>query len=80
MTTHPSSSSSSLLPPSLLILRGQWYEFISLGLPGTVMLCSEWWAFEFLTIMATFLGTAAVDAETIVLQICSLSFMIPLGR
>jgi len=57
----------------------QWYEFISLGLPGTVMLCSEWWAFEFLTIMATFLGTAAVDAETIILQICSLAFMMPLG-
>ena len=43
------------------------------------MLCSEWWAFEFLVVMATFLGTAAVDAETIILQICSLSFMIPLG-
>ena len=43
------------------------------------MLCSEWWAFEFLVVMATFLGTAAVDAETIVFKISQLSFMIALG-
>lgn len=23
-----------------------WYNFIALGIPATVMLCSEWWAFE----------------------------------
>mmetsp|Transcript_26160 Transcript_26160/g.44103 ORF Transcript_26160/g.44103 Transcript_26160/m.44103 type:complete len:479 (+) Transcript_26160:70-1506(+) len=56
-----------------------WSEFISLGLPGTVMLCSEWWAFECLTIFSTFLGTAQVAAQTIIMQIASLAFMIPLG-
>mgnify|MGYP000430374983 CR=1 FL=1 len=50
-----------------------------LGLPGTVMLCSEWWAFEFLMLMATFLGTHEVAAQAIILQISSISFMVPLG-
>ncbi|KAJ1437173.1 mate-domain-containing protein [Ochromonadaceae sp. CCMP2298] len=41
----------------------RWGEFCSLGLPGTVMLCSEWWAFEFLTIFASLLGTANLAAQ-----------------
>lgn len=44
--------------------------FILLGLPGTVMLCSEWWAFEFLMLLATFLGTAQVAAQAIILLNC----------
>lgn len=57
----------------------QWWEFIQLGLPGTVMLCSEWWAYEILTIFASVLGTAQVAAQTIIMQTASLAFMIPLG-
>ena len=33
-------------------------QFITLGIPGTLMLCSEWWAYEFLTIFAGMLGTS----------------------
>jgi MATE family multidrug resistance protein len=57
----------------------EWPQFIKLGLPGTVMLCSEWWAFEFLMLLATFLGTPQVAAQAIMLQISSISFMVPLG-
>jgi MATE family multidrug resistance protein len=57
----------------------EWPQFIMLGLPGTVMLCSEWWAFEFLMLLATFLGTAQVAAQAIILQISSIAFMVPLG-
>lgn len=56
-----------------------WSEFITLGLPGTVMLCSEWWAYEILTIFASLLGTAEVAAQTIMLQTVTLAFMISLG-
>ncbi len=56
-----------------------WKEFINLGLPGTVMLCSEWWAYEVLSIFASLLGTAQVAAQTIILQTASLAFMVPLG-
>jgi MATE family multidrug resistance protein len=56
-----------------------WKEFFMLGLPGTVMLCSEWWAYEVLAVFASLLGTTQVAAQTIILQTASLAFMIPLG-
>jgi MATE family multidrug resistance protein len=54
-------------------------EFFSLGVPGLIMLCAEWWAFELLTVLASWLGAEAVAAETIIMQIASLAFMLPLG-
>jgi MATE family multidrug resistance protein len=56
-----------------------WGEFISLGLPGTIMLCSEWWAYEVLVLFASILGTEEVAAQSIILQAASLAFMIPCG-
>jgi multidrug resistance protein, MATE family len=56
-----------------------WWEFIELGLPGCAMLCSEWWAFEILCIFASRLGSNEVAAQTIIGQLSSLSYMIPLG-
>ena len=54
-------------------------RFFELGLPGTAMLCSEWWAYEILTIFAGRLGTNEVSAETIIMQLAALAFMFPLG-
>jgi len=54
-------------------------EFVNLGVPGTLMLCSEWWAYEILTIFAGRLGTNEVAAETIIMQLAALAFMLPLG-
>lgn len=68
----------TLTPPDRAALTN-WKEFISLGLPGTVMLCSEWWAYEVLGIFAALLGSVEVVAQTIIIQTASLAFMIPLG-
>ena len=68
----------TLQPLNKAALSG-WGEYISLGLPGTVMLCSEWWAYEILSVFASLLGTAQVAAQTIILQTATLVFMIPLG-
>lgn len=43
------------------------------------MLCSEWWAYEILTIFASILGVEHVAAQSIILQTASLAFMLPLG-
>jgi MATE family multidrug resistance protein len=56
-----------------------WKEFFMLGLPGTIMLCSEWWAYEILAVFASILGTTEVASQTIILQTASLAFMVPLG-
>lgn len=56
-----------------------WGPFFGLGIPGCVMICAEWWAYEILTVFASVLGPDAVDSQTIVLQISVLVFMLPYG-
>lgn len=54
-------------------------EFYALALPGLCMLVAEWWAFEVLTVFASQLGAHQVSSQTIIMQIASLAFMVPLG-
>ena len=54
-------------------------HFVALGLPGCLMLCAEWWAFELLGLLASFISTEAISAQSIILQVSSLAFMIPEG-
>lgn len=54
-------------------------EFVGLGLPGMIMLLSEWWAYEVLSIFAGLLGTPEVSAQTIILSTAALAYMFPLG-
>ena len=44
-----------------------------------MMLCSEWWAFEIIAVMAGIIGVQALAANTIYVQIFATIFMIPLG-
>ena len=55
------------------------YEFFELGLPGMLMLLSEWWSYEILSIFAGLLGTPEVAAQTIILSTAALAYMVPLG-
>ncbi|CAK9249953.1 unnamed protein product [Sphagnum jensenii] len=43
------------------------------------MVCSEWWAYEILTLLASQLGTYEVAAQTIIIQTASLTYMVPMG-
>ncbi|CAM9280269.1 unnamed protein product, partial [Ectocarpus fasciculatus] len=54
-------------------------EFVVLGVPGMLMLCSEWWAYEALTLFASQISPEAVASQTIVIQCASLAYMVPLG-
>lgn len=61
--------------------------FWSLGIPGVAMICSEWWAFEVVALMAGLIGekytltitSRHLAAQSIVLNTGSLCFMVPLG-
>ncbi|KAJ3217419.1 hypothetical protein HDU67_008002 [Dinochytrium kinnereticum] len=59
-------------------LRKIW-GFIKLGTPGIAMTASEWWAFEVVALASGLLGESYLAAQTIVLNTCSLTYMIPLG-
>jgi multidrug resistance protein, MATE family len=54
-------------------------KFLKLGIPGIAMICSEWWAFEIVALAAGLLGEKILAAQTVILNTCSLTFMVPLG-
>ncbi|KAI8899252.1 mate-domain-containing protein [Globomyces pollinis-pini] len=55
------------------------WEIIILGVPGVIMIASEWLAYEAVALAAGILGDKVLAAQTVVLNTCTLSFMIPLG-
>ncbi|KAI9148598.1 ethionine resistance protein [Blastocladiella emersonii ATCC 22665] len=56
-----------------------WRQFLKLGLPGLVMVCSEWWLFEVVALVAGSLGSETLAAQSILLNSCSLLYMVFLG-
>ena len=59
-------------------LRG-WGTFLSLGLPGCIMVCAEWWACELLTLAAGWIGTTELATQTILGNTTAMVFSIPLS-
>ena len=66
----------TLQPPHRDALAGI-PEFISLGVPGCVMICAEWWAYELLLVFASSLGSEAVTAQSLIFQLSNMTYMIP---
>ncbi|KAK3814063.1 MAG: mate-domain-containing protein [Benniella sp.] len=56
-----------------------WHGFLKLAIPGVMMVCTEWWAFEVVSLAASYLGTIALAAQSIVVQTSSLLYTIPFG-
>ncbi|CAM9560169.1 unnamed protein product, partial [Ectocarpus fasciculatus] len=56
---------------------GKIWEFVKLGTPGMIMICSEWWAYEILTLFASQISAAAVTAQTLLFNLGNLSYMTP---
>jgi MATE family, multidrug efflux pump len=54
-------------------------EVLSFGTPVGVQLSLEIWAFETATLLAGHMGELTIAAHTIVLNVASISFMVPLG-
>lgn len=61
------------------IRRVELWAVLAIGLPIGIQLGLEIWAFQISTLMAGRLGAAELAAGTIVLNLASLSFMMPLG-
>ncbi|MBK7830357.1 MATE family efflux transporter [Nannocystis sp.] len=54
-------------------------QIARLGLPVGLQLGLEMWAFQVATLMAGWLGKAELAAHTVVLNLASMAFMLPLG-
>ncbi|KAJ1833126.1 ethionine resistance protein [Coemansia sp. RSA 2706] len=51
--------------------------FYKLGIPAVVTTCGEWWAYEALSLLASFFGAEQLAAQAIIINIVSLSSQIP---
>ncbi|ODQ79529.1 hypothetical protein BABINDRAFT_171715 [Babjeviella inositovora NRRL Y-12698] len=54
-----------------------WLALFALGLPGVIMVVSEFLAFEALTFMAAYLGPTHLAAQSIMASLCLISFQVP---
>jgi len=54
-------------------------EVVYYGFPVAVQLALELWAFQIATLMAGRLGTVPLAAHTVVINVASFTFMVPLG-
>ena len=59
-------------------MRG-WGEYLGVSVPATVMICSEWWAFEILTVMAGILGVVELACQVIIGNVSATLFTVALG-
>ena len=48
-------------------------------MPSTIIICSEWWAFEVLTVISGIISIEAQAIQTIVTSGCAILFEVPLG-
>lgn len=54
-------------------------KFLKIGVPGMLMLCFEWWAFELLALFTGTLGVYQLATEVVIINLISFIFMLPLG-
>jgi MATE family multidrug resistance protein len=57
----------------------KWIEFLNLGLPGAIMVCNEWWAYEVCSLLAGILGETQLAVQSIFSTITDYSYNIPMG-
>ncbi|KAJ2077280.1 ethionine resistance protein [Coemansia sp. RSA 988] len=54
-------------------------QYFRLAIPSMVMICAEWWILDLLALAASYLGSATLAAQSIVINTCSLTYQIPDG-
>ncbi|KAJ3377318.1 hypothetical protein HDU92_008436 [Lobulomyces angularis] len=54
-------------------------QFLKLGFSGVFQICSEWWAFEIISVASGWIGEAELAAQSIVLSSCVCLELISLG-
>ncbi|KAF2112291.1 mate-domain-containing protein [Lophiotrema nucula] len=56
-----------------------WGPMIKLAIPGIIMVEAEWLAFDILTFSASYLSTAHLAAQSVVMTTCIVMYHIPFG-
>ena len=58
-----------------------WYHYLQLGVPAVVQICSEWWVFEIITLLAGLLPKTDVEVASVgvLFQLAAVFYMIPMA-
>ncbi|KAJ4969326.1 hypothetical protein NE237_016027 [Protea cynaroides] len=77
----PLSSPPSFESTSNVSMGEEWGTLLRLALPSCLAVCLEWWWYEFLIVMAGYLGKPRVTLATsaIVIQTTSLMYTLPMA-
>ncbi|KAI9261479.1 mate-domain-containing protein [Phascolomyces articulosus] len=54
-----------------------WWPFLRLAIPGALMICSEWWAYQLTALATSYLGRINLASQSILLTSVGASFQIP---
>jgi multidrug resistance protein, MATE family len=54
-------------------------EYLKIGVPQTLMLCSEWWAFELITLITGYLGVKTQAAQILLFNFTMVMFCFAMG-
>jgi MATE family multidrug resistance protein len=55
------------------------WEFFKFGVGSIGTICLEWWSFEFMMLFSSYISVKATATQIILMNTCSLCFMLPLG-
>ena len=77
-TSCVASISAAIHCPNAQSLRG-WCQYMSLAMPVVIMLCSDWWAFEILTIISGLIGVSEQATFVIIANLSAQIYMVPVG-
>uniref|UniRef100_G1LC60 Multidrug and toxin extrusion protein n=1 Tax=Ailuropoda melanoleuca TaxID=9646 RepID=G1LC60_AILME len=56
-----------------------WTSFFNLAIPGMLMLCMEWWAYEIGNLLSGILGMVELGAQSVMYELTVILYMIPSG-
>ncbi|XP_078010877.1 multidrug and toxin extrusion protein 2 [Phascolarctos cinereus] len=56
-----------------------WQGFLSLAIPGMLMICIEWWAYEIGSLLIGLLSVVDLSAQSIIYEVSAFTYMFPLG-
>ena len=70
---------SQIMTPIAISAFTNWCEYLKVSIPCTVMLCSEWYAFEIVTVLAGTLGVNEIACQSVVFSIAAFTAQIAIG-
>lgn len=72
---RPGITKKSWVPWDWKLATSNLRSFLEVSVPCALLIWSEWWCAEVMTIMAGYLGSSALAAHTAIIQVFSLAFM-----